>query len=132
LVSLTGWKGDPIERHLQFGEFWTGIIDTSSSSSTTSGTSASIRGGQHPLATTQEGIINSGSDVSGGATLIMGKLQGPRAAPGTNAPSAGFMSITKNSYYKWILYAEEGDELAFGFAPGKVRDSLLTRAAQTP
>ena len=50
--------------------------------------------------------------------LVMGKLQGPRANPSSVGASAGYMTITKNAYYKWIFYATAGDELAFGIVPG--------------
>lgn len=42
---------------------------------------------------------------------IMGKLQGPIAKPGTARPSAGYISVSRNSYYKYIFYACVGDKV---------------------
>ena len=47
---------------------------------------------------------------------MMGKLQGPRGVPGTGTPSAGFMTVSRSGYYRWIIDATVGDELAFGVA----------------
>lgn len=51
-----------------------------------------------------------------------GRLQGPRGNPGTGEISAGFMTISTRSYYRFIFYAVEGDELSFGFAGPSSRD----------
>ena len=42
--------------------------------------------------------------------------QGPRGIPGSGSLSAGFVTVTANTYYRWIFDADERDELAFGFA----------------
>jgi hypothetical protein len=86
LGSLAGWGGDPVERHLEFGAFWTGILENST------------------------------------APIMMGRLQGPRGNPGTGEISAGFMTISPRSYYRFLFYAQEGDELAFGFAGPSSRE----------
>jgi hypothetical protein len=53
------------------------------------------------------------------APIMMGRLQGPRGVPGTGEISAGFMTLSSRSYFRYIFYAEPGDQLAFGFAgPG--------------
>ena len=48
--------------------------------------------------------------------IVMGKLQGPRSIPvqkGTATPTAGFIALTSNTYYKWMIRAREGDALGF-------------------
>ena len=80
MFNTTDWHGDPVERHLQFGEFWGGIRDPSATE------------------------------------IVMGKLSGRRAVPTTSSPSAGYVTVTKNTCYKWIFNAEPGDELALAFA----------------
>ena len=51
-----------------------------------------------------------------GAPVTMGRLQGPRGTPGTGEISAGFMTLSPRTYFRYVFYAEAGDELAFGFA----------------
>lgn len=91
-----------MEKHLAFGEFWQGGL-LSNTVDIDGGD-----GGDQPLPL----------PASPSPALVMGKLQGPRANPGTTGASAGFMTITKNAYYKWIFYATVGDEVAFGIARG--------------
>lgn len=80
IISLSGWHADPVEKHLEFGEFWNGILTNAT------------------------------------APVIMGRLQGPRGLPGTGEISAGFMTLSPRSYFRYIFYAEAGDALSFGFA----------------
>ena len=80
LENTSGWHADPVERHLAFGEFWSGILANTT------------------------------------APVIMGRLQGPRGVPGTGEISAGFMTLSPRSYFRYLFYAEAGDQLAFGFA----------------
>jgi beta-glucanase (GH16 family) len=94
--SLGGWIGaDPIEKHLAFGEFWSGILCNAT------------------------------------APIVMGRLQGPRGIPGTGEISAGFMTISPRSYFRYIFNVQEQDELAFGFAASSSADvaQLWTRVA---
>eukprot|EP00041_Stephanoeca_diplocostata_P019095 m.405729 g.405729 ORF g.405729 m.405729 type:complete len:1069 (-) comp21209_c0_seq2:189-3395(-) len=48
---------------------------------------------------------------------IMGKLQGPISKPGAGQPSAGYMSVSRNSYYKYIFYADVSDKVVFTYLP---------------
>ena len=63
----------------------------------------------------------------------MGKLQGPRATPGpraqSGAPSAGFMTLSRRGYYKYIFYAEAGDAVAFTGCPTSELASVLAAAS---
>eukprot|EP01047_Picozoa_sp_COSAG01_P135968 COSAG01_NODE_66297_length_270_cov_1.263158_1_plen_76_part_10 len=61
----------------------------------------------------------------------MGRLQGPRGIPGTGEISAGFMTISPRSYFRYIFNVQEQDELAFGFAASSSADvaQLWTRVA---
>ena len=81
LEKLSDWHADPVEKNIEFGEYWQGLHLTNAT-----------------------------------APIIMGKLQGPRSIPlqkGTATPSAGFIALTRNTYYKWMIRAREGDELGF-------------------
>ena len=84
VVSISGWSGaDPIEKHVAFGEFWTGMVGNASTT-----------------------------------PIVMGKLQGPYGTPGSQSTlAAGFMSLTNTTYYKYIFYAEAGQQLAFTVCP---------------
>ena len=91
--STADWHGDPIERHIEFGEFWSGILPSC--------------------------IPTSGNCTS---PTVMGKLQGPRSIGGVSTtipPSAGFVSITNHSYYKYVFYAAEHDAVGVTIAPSE-------------
>ncbi len=93
--STADWHADPVERHIAFGEFWSGILPSC--------------------------VPTSGNCTS---PTVMGKLQGPRSFGGLNTakgmlPSAGFVSITNHSYYKYIFYAAEGDAVGLTIAPSE-------------
>jgi hypothetical protein len=60
------------------------------------------------------------------APVVMGKLQGAHALPASAGPSAGFMTITANGYYKYIFNAIEGDKLAFSFTGNASSDVAKT------
>ena len=91
LNATDGWHGDPVERHISFGQFWTGIV---------------------PDCVPTDGNCT--------APTVMGRLQGPRWFGGTGEvalPSAGFVSITNHSYYKYVFYAVTGDAVGVTIAP---------------
>ena len=94
VVSTEQWKGDPTEKHLAFGEFWSGILPSC--------------------------IPTDGNCTS---PTVMGKLQGPRSFGGTTAgstlPSAGFVAITNHSYFRYIFYATTGDAVGITIAPSQ-------------
>lgn len=54
--------------------------------------------------------------------------QGPVALPQTGAASAGYVTVTGHAYSRYILYAEPGDELAFGWVPPPGRPAALSQA----
>lgn len=59
------------------------------------------------------GLINESAPQS---PLVMGKLQGPRALRGLAKPagaSAGFVTVTNSSYYRYIFNAAPGAEVGF-------------------
>jgi hypothetical protein len=61
------------------------------------------------------------------APVVMGKIQGAlglRGLGGPPAPTAGFVTISRNTYYDSIFYAEPGARLAFVFTPSEQRDAL--------
>jgi hypothetical protein len=90
--STSNWHGDSVERHIMFPEFWLGILESC--------------------------VPTDGNCTS---PTVMGKLQGPRGFgtdPGsTTLPSAGFVSITNHSFYKYMFYAVEGDAVGMTIAP---------------
>ena len=95
--DLSKWHADPHEKHIMFGEWWSGLLDNST------------------------------------APIVMGKLQGPRATPGQSAlagaPSAGFLTLSGRGYYKYLLYAEAGDAVAFTGCPTpEIADILASTA----
>lgn len=87
VTSLAGWTVHPPDRHLQFGEFWSGLLSNAT------------------------------------APIVMGRLQGPRAIPGSAVASAGFIAVTAAAYYKWIFAASVGDELAFAVSDPRERSA---------
>ena len=102
LVTITvadarAWRADPVERHLGFGEWWTGLLTNST------------------------------------ASIVMGRLQGPRATPGptaiAGAPSAGFITLSRRGYYRYLFYAEEGDAVAFTACPTPEVAAIVAAAA---
>ena len=91
LADTAKWKGDPVEKHLRFGEFWQGILPSC--------------------------IPTDGNCT---APTVMGKIQGPRGFGGVGSatlPSSGFVSITNHSYYKYLFYATPNDSVGFTIAP---------------
>eukprot|EP00937_MAST-01D_sp_MAST-1D-sp2_P002385 g2385.t1 len=75
------------------------------------------------------------------APIVMGRLQGPRATPGPaalgGAPSAGFLTLSRRGYYRYVFYAEQGDALAFTACPtpelaGAVRAATPSSFAPSP
>ena len=90
--ATDGWHGDPVERHIAFGQFWSGIVPDCVPTDTGNCT----------------------------APTVMGRLQGPRWFGGTGEvalPSAGFVSITNHSYYKYMFFAVAGDAVGATIAP---------------
>lgn len=56
--------------------------------------------------------------------IVMGKLQGPRSLSGfdgggapSSLPSAGYATLSRRGYYRYLLQAEVGDAVGFLFGP---------------
>ena len=68
------------------------------------------------------GVIN---ETAAATPLVMGRLQGPRGLlpNGHVGPSAGYVTVSRRSCYRYIFNAQPGDELGFVFGPTETIDA---------